>query len=116
MNQPGLSFFINRAKVFQLYRSLLREARHLPASTKQAVRTQIRREFQVNKSCDPSSVGLLLSQGETQLKALRNQVSLSGVETPQQQQQQQQQQQDQEPHDADGDERGRIGQGWPWNK
>ena len=116
--QPGLSFFINRAKVFQLYRALLIEARHLPTATKHDVRAQIRREFKANISADPASVNLLLSQGETQLKALRNQISLSGAEAPHEQQQQQQhfqQQQHQEPHDAD-DERGRIGQGWPWQQ
>ena len=106
---PSLSYFINRAKVFHLYRELLKQARHLPAPSKQEIRGEIRRAFKNNIAAEPAAVGQLLSQGETQLKALRNQISLSHADDAEQQQEQQQQ----EPHEAE-DERGRVGQGWPW--
>jgi hypothetical protein len=109
-----LKYFIQRSAVLKQYRKLLKAARalerarpHDPSLGRDAAR-QIKQQFRMfQPEMDRATVAVLLGQGEKTVQLIRNlqreaaqgDSSWKGTVDP------------------DGaDERGRVGQTWPWEK
>ncbi len=97
--------FMRRQKVLQLYRNMLRANQNITdQNLRLDLRAEIKREFQRGKSLtDAASINQSLTEGQRQLVMLRslgdNSVSDGWLSSG-------------EEHDK----RGRVGQGWPWER
>mmetsp|Transcript_15409 Transcript_15409/g.29846 ORF Transcript_15409/g.29846 Transcript_15409/m.29846 type:complete len:114 (+) Transcript_15409:119-460(+) len=108
-----LRYFIRRATVLQQYRGFMRECRRLGKSDAQMgadIRQQVKDEFRKYKEeTEKSLISVLLKQGSIQLDQLKElNDRRSGLSKPVEKGWK-------GTTDADGsDERGRVGEGWPW--
>lgn len=101
-----LKYFIHRAKVFGLYRNLLRSAGKLEDQTmKREIRKQISDGFHSNIALAPGQISVAIAEAESHLKMLRVMHQRAEIPT------------DSWIHmGTEDDVRGRVGVKWPWEK
>lgn len=76
-----LVHFLRRAQSIALYRALLRKANGAPKDARDALRLEIRREFEVNrKVVDENQHLFLLAQGNKKLADLEQMLALTRTE------------------------------------
>ncbi|KAJ3292641.1 hypothetical protein HK104_005136 [Borealophlyctis nickersoniae] len=74
----SLDQFMTRSKVLQLYRDILRNAKHLEKSDADYIRQWARADFErFRNEKDPERIKSLLNQGKAQLRTLEMNVTLS---------------------------------------
>jgi hypothetical protein len=102
---PSYKEFVHRFTVVRLYRNFLKAIRTLPHN-QEDLRTQVQREFGVNKKdSNPFNVKRALAEGQRKYAELqdfcgtKNPSEDSWINTKDEQ-----------------DPRGRVGNGWPWSK
>ena len=100
-----LKDFIRRGKVISLYRSFLRKVNNIDKNDlKKSLLIEIKSSFRKNSILvDPALVKVALIEAERYLQKLDSYVSSKGIEILQE-------------NDSDDDIKGRIGEGWPWDK
>jgi hypothetical protein len=103
---PSYKEFVHRFTVVRMYRNFLKVIRQLPPHNQEDLRTQVQREFAVNKKdANPFNVKRALAEGQRQLAELQD---FSGVTDPSD---------DSWMNTKDElDPRGRVGEGWPWSR
>jgi hypothetical protein len=101
-----LKYFIHRAKVFGLYRSLLRSAGKLEdTGMRREIKKQISDGFHANTALPPGQISVAIAEAESHLKTLL--VMNQRAEIPQ----------NSWLHmSTDDDVRGRVGVKWPWER
>lgn len=106
-SKKSLKYFIQRAQVLGLYRQMLKETRNIrEKSVRFDVKQQIQREFR--SELGGMSVSVLLTHGKRSLRQIEDMVAASSHQSNEE---------DSWISTKDKDDpRGRVGQGWPWNK